>query len=194
MNSDAELAVWRRQWAAQTDSGNDAHWAENLKRRVARDTRLMKIGLIAPILVTIGIGGGFTALALMPATAIDIVLVAEVWLFILVTWTGSLWIARGTWRPLAETTAAFVDISIRRCRSNLRGASLGAWLYIGQLTFMLLWMLYSTSIELTVLLTAWPVILIGWVGLPVLFAWRSWFVRRQRTRLEHFLALQRQLG
>lgn len=58
---------------------------------------------------------------------------------------------------------------------------------------MLLWMLYSTSIELTVLLTAWPVILIGWVGLPVLFAWRSWFVRRQRTRLEHFLALQRQL-
>lgn len=96
MNTDAQLAVWRRQWAAQTDTGNDAHWAENLKRRVARDTRLMKIGLIAPILVTVGIGGGFTALALMLATAADVVLIAEVWLFILVTWAGSLWIARGT--------------------------------------------------------------------------------------------------
>jgi hypothetical protein len=153
----------------------------------------MKIGLIAPILVTIGIGGGFTALALMPATAIDVVLVAEVWFFILVTWAGSLWIARGTWSPLAETTAAFVDVSIRRCRSNVRAASFGAWLYIGQLLFILLWKFYTTSIEPVALLTAWPVVLIGWVGLPAFFAWKSWFARRQRVKLEHFLELERQL-
>jgi hypothetical protein len=153
----------------------------------------MKIGLIAPILVTIGIGGGFTALALMPATAIDVVLVAEVWFFILVTWAGSLWIARGTWSPLAETTAAFVDVSIRRCRSNVRAATFGAWLYVAQLSFIVLWKFYSTSIELAALLTAWPVVLIGWVGLPAFFAWKSWFARRQRVKLEHFLELERQL-
>jgi hypothetical protein len=168
--------------------------AGELKRRVTRDARLMKLGLIAPVLVTLGIGGGFTALALtFPSAAVGVVLVAEVWLFILVTWAGCLWLARGTWRPLAETTAAFIDLSIRRCRSNLRTATFGAWLYVGQLGFMLLWKFSSTSIELMALITAWPVILIGWLGVPAFFAWRSWFVRRQRARLDHFLELRRQL-
>jgi hypothetical protein len=153
----------------------------------------MKIGLIAPILVTLGIGGGFTALALTSASPIGVVLVAEVWLFILVAWIGCLWLARGTWRPLAETTAAFIDLSIRRCRSNIRGVTFGAWLYVAQLSFMLLWKLYATPIELTALLTAWPVILIGWIALPLFLAWRSWFVRRQRAALQHYLELQRQL-
>jgi hypothetical protein len=193
MNTDAELAGWRRQWAAQPDARNNAYLAEDLKRRVTRDSRLMKIGLIAPILVTIGIGGAFIARALTSASPADVVLVAEVWLFILVTWAGCLWLARGTWRPLAETTAAFVDLSIRRCRSNLRGATFGAWLYIGQLVFMLLWTFYSTSIELTDLLTAWPVVLLGWLGLPVFFALRSWFVRGQRGELARLLELEREL-
>jgi hypothetical protein len=193
MNTDAELTVWRRQWVAQPEVRNSAGLADDLKRRVTRDSRLMKIGLIAPILVTLGIGGGFTALALTSVSPIGVVLVAEVWLFILVAWIGCLWLARGTWHPLAETTAAFVEISIRRCRSNIRAVTFGAWLYVAQFSFILLWKLYSTSIELTVLLTAWPVVLIGWIGLPVFLAWRSWFVRRQRAALEHYLELQRQL-
>jgi hypothetical protein len=43
------------------------------------------------------------------------------------------------------------------------------------------------------LVTAWQVILIGWLGLPAFFAWRFWFVRRQRAKLDHFLELERQL-
>jgi hypothetical protein len=193
MNSVAELAVWRRQWGAQSDVPNNANWAEDLKRRVTRDSRLLKIGLIAPILVTIGIGGAVIAWALTAASPANVVLIGEVWGFILVTWAGSLWLARGTWGPLAETTAAFIDLSIRRCRSNIRVATFGAWLYVGQLGFMLFWKLYSTSIELSALITAWPVILIGWIGLPAFFVWRFWFVQRQRATLDHFLELQRQL-
>ena len=194
MNTDTELAVWRRQWGAQPDALNDADWSEDLKRRVTRDSRLLKIGLIAPILVTIGIGGGFSTWALTSASPADLVLGAEVWVFILVTWAGSLWLARGTWRPLAETTAAFIDVSIRRCRSNLTAASFGAWLYVCQLLFMVLWKFFSSSIEFTVLLTAWPVILLGWVGLPVFFALRYWFMRRQRAELARLLELERQLA
>lgn len=193
MNTDAELTVWRRQWAAQSDPRNDADLARDLKRRVTRESRLMKVGLIAPILVTIGIGSALIGRTLSLASAADIVLAAEVWLFIVITWIGCLWLARGTWRPLGETTAAFVDLSIRRCRSNLRGATFGAWLYVGQLLFMLLWKLYTTPIGLGDLLMAWPVVLIGWIGLPAFFAGRAWFVRRQRAQLDHFLELQRQL-
>jgi len=193
MNSDIEMVEWRRQWQSARDARNHASSAEDLKRRVTRDSRLIRIGLIAPILVTIGIGGAYIARALTSLSPADVILVAEVWLFILVTWAGCLWIVRGTWRPLAETTVAFIDISIRRCRSNLRGASFGAWLYVCQLSFVMLWKLYSTSIELAVLLTSWPVILLGWLGVPVFFAWRSWFMRRQRAELDRLLELEREL-
>jgi len=193
MKSDTEMAQWSRQWRAGNDVGNDAGVAEDLKRRVTRDSRLLKVGLIAPILVTIGIGGGIILRAIRFASPADVVLAFEVSFFILVTWAGSLWLARGTWRPLAETTAAFIDVSIRRCRSNLRAASFGAWLYVCQLSFVVVWKVSSSSIELSAALTAWPVILLGWIGLPVLLAWRSWFVRRQRAKLDRLLEIERQL-
>ena len=193
MNCDAEFAVLSRKWQARSDAQDNARLAQDLKHKVTRESRLMKIWLSAPILVTIGVGGVFIARTRTFTSVPDIVLAAEVWIFILVTWIGCLWLARGTWRPLGETTAAFVDLSIRRCRSNLRGVAFGAWLYIAQVLFMLLWSFYSTSVELTVLLTTWPVILLGWLGLPMVFAGKAWFVRRQRAKLDHFLELQRQL-
>jgi hypothetical protein len=193
MNSDMELTQWQRQWRAPGGARHDADSAEDLRRRVTRNSRLLTIGMIAPILVTIGIGGSVTARALTLASPADVVLAAEAWVFILVTWAGSLWLARGTWRPLAETTAAFVDISIRRCRSNLRAASFAAWLYVCQLLFMVLWKLFGSAVELTALLTSWPVILLGWVGVPVFFASRSWFTRVQRAELDRLLELERQL-
>jgi len=193
MNSDTELAQWRRQWQGAGGAGNDVDAAEALKRRVTRNSRLQTIGLIAPTIVTIGIGGAAIARALTSGSPADVVLAAETWVFILVTWAGSLWLARGTWRPLAQTTAAFIDISIRRCRSNLGAASFGAWLYVCQLLFVVLWKFFSSAVEPMALLTSWPVILIGWVGLPVFFVWKSWFTRVQRTELDRLFELERQL-
>ena len=158
----------------------------------ATRARIM-LGLIAPILVTVGIGGWIALRALRSGQMTDAVLAVESWLFILVVWAGCLWIGRGTWRPLADTTAAFIDISIRRCRSNLRAASFGAWLYVCQLLFVMLWRFFSSAIELTALLTSWPVVLLGWVGVPVFFASRSWFMRAQRAELDRLLDLDRQL-
>jgi hypothetical protein len=146
-----------------------------------------------PILVTIGIGGAVIARERALASPADVVLAIEVWAFIIVAWTGSLWLARGTWRPLAETTAAFIDISVRRCRSNLRAASFAAWLYVWQLSFVVLWRLFGSGVELTVLLTSWPVILLGWVGVPAFFVSRAWFIRTQRKHLDRLLELERQL-
>jgi hypothetical protein len=193
MNSDTELLEWRRQWQTAEGARDDTDSAEALKRRVTRTSRLQIIGLLAPILVTIVIGGASVARALNSGSPADVVLAAEVWAFILVTWVGSLRLARGTWRPFAETTAAFIDVSIRRCRSNLRAASFGAWLYICQLLFVVLWKLFSTGVELTALLASWPVIVLGWIGVPVFFALRAWFVHVQRAELRRLLELERQL-
>lgn len=192
MSIDAEVDLWRRQWQANPDEPHRDRLAADLKAHVARDSRQQKIALIVPILVTVVFGGGIVLQALRTAQPMDIVLAAEVWLFILVTWAGCVRIAQGTWRPLSETTAAFVDLSIRRCRANLRAVPFGLSLYLCQLLIIVLLRLpYAT--HWSAVLTAWPTIVLGAVGFPAVLAGGIWFARRQRARLEHLLDLQRQL-
>lgn len=194
MNGDPELAAWQRQWQART-SEEDANDWNGLKERVNRQSRRMRIGLIAPILVTIGIGGYLLMRALSSTQLADVLLLVEGWIFIAVTWTGCLWIARSTWRPFGETTAAFVDLAIRRCRSNLTGSRLGLWLYCAQLVcvYLLALAIGGERAQPAALLTSWPMILLGWIGLPAYILWRIWFDRRQRTELTRLFDLQRQL-
>jgi hypothetical protein len=192
MSIDVDLDTWRRQWqAAPTDSHRES-WAADLKEHVERDSRWIRISLVAPVLVTAVIGGGIVFHALRTEQTADIVLAAEAWVFILVTWFGSIRIARGTWRPLAETTAAFVDLSIRRCRANIRAVPFGLALYVCQLIVVVLLRL-SYAPDWSAVLTAWPTVVLGAIVFPALVVAAVWFTRRQRAKLEHLLDLQRQL-
>jgi hypothetical protein len=97
---------------------------------------------------------------------VDVVLAAEAWACIVVTWLGGPWIARGTWRPLAGTTAAFVELAIRRREANLRGATFGACLYVVQLVSIVLVIILATPAGVVDVLKLPQVIVIGWVGVP----------------------------
>src|SRR5688572_7412341 len=108
MNHDAELAAWQRRWLAGSESSGTPDWA-GLKKHVARQSRRIRIGLIAPSLVTVGIGSQLIMQAVRSARLTDILLAVEGWIFIIVVWAACLWVARGTWRPFGQTTAAFVD-------------------------------------------------------------------------------------
>ena len=129
MNSDTELESWRSQWLATDDGSTNASAAAALRRRTLQQSRRQRIGLIAPVLVTVIVGGSMLLRAAGSAQLIDVALAVECWLFIAVAWAGSLWIARGTWKPLGESTADFLQLSIRRCRANIRGAAFGIALY-----------------------------------------------------------------
>jgi hypothetical protein len=195
MSFDAELETWRRQW--QHDGRVPADVAADvaaLKERIARQSRAIKIGLIAPVLVTIVIGGAAVLRALSTTGRAEVLLAVEVWLFIAVAWAGCLWIARGTWHPRGETTVAFVALALRRCRSNRKAALFAAWLYVSQLLFTLSWKYASSDDGLVDVLTAWPVISIGWIGLPLFLAWLRWYLSRQRAELDRLFDLQRQLA
>ena len=196
MNHDAEFAAWRRQWQTAPSSADTPAWAADIRERVTRQSRLMGVGLLGPILVTVIIGGLFTLRAASSGTRLDIVLAVECWLFIALVWAGSLWLARGTWRPLGQTTAAFIAVSIWRCESNIAGIRFGAGLYVGQLalTTLLIAMFRDPPIETRALFFSWPVIVIGWIGLPAFLAWSLWYLRRQRAELAQLLELQRQLS
>ena len=189
MNRDIELDGWRRQWQAATEAPR----AADLRDKVARETRLRKIGMIAPTLVTIVIGGGIAMRAATSAHPEDAVLAAGVWAFIAVTWAGTLWIDRGNWRPLGQTTADFVALSIHRCQSTIAALRFGAFLYVAELVFIFFWQLHSLAIAWTTLAASWPVVLLGWLGAPVFFGFLFWLTRRKRTELAYLLELQRQL-
>jgi hypothetical protein len=193
VSNDIELESWRRQWRGGSRSAPRVEEVERLKQRVVRETRWAKLSLIAPIWVTVGVGGGMTLLALRDEHPLHVALAIETWIFIAVVWAGCLWIARGTWRPLADTTTAFVDISIRRREANLRGATFGVYLYVFQLLVMKVVVGWLTSEGLAASLTSPHTIMFGWIGLPLFCAGVYWFRRRQRAELERLHELKRQL-
>jgi hypothetical protein len=188
MTSNESLDAWQTLWQSRPEKID----VTELRDRVASETRRRKLALIWPVLVTVVIGGWVIARAVARQGFDDVVLAVETWLFIDVIWAGALWIDRGTWRPLTDTTTAFVDVSIRRCRSDLNGLRFGALMYVAQLVFVLVWRYRYSSIELTALLTAWPVVVIGWVGMPVLAILGASYARRKNIELQYYEALRRQ--
>lgn len=188
MKQDVEYHAWQRQWQHEPEPSSAYVWS-GLEQRIHRQTQWNRIGLIAPIVVTVGMGGYLLKRAAETRQLTDILLAAEGWIFIAVVWAVCLWIARGTWAPFAQTTAAFVDLAIRRCRSNLKATHAGAWLYAAQLICLLLLLPGRPA----VLLTSWPVIVLGWIGFPAYLIWLAGFHRRQHAELRRLQDLSRQL-
>jgi hypothetical protein len=133
MKLDAELELWREQW----QSSSESPVLTGLRKRVARESLYMRIMLMTDILVTAVIGGATLALAIRNPRPATIILAAATWLFITVAWIFGLSYRKDAWSPSASTTSAFLDLSIRRCRGNLRAVAFGAILYVVEMTFCL---------------------------------------------------------
>ena len=134
MSMDAELELWSREW--QSENAVPA----NLRKAVERQSRWMRIALAADILVTVGIGGAALLLAVRSPRPEYVLLAAVTWFFIAAAWTFSLLVNRGNWSPAALDTAAFVELSVRRCRSRLAAVWFGAALYLVEMAFCLGWL------------------------------------------------------
>jgi hypothetical protein len=175
---DLELEAWRAQWRANTEVPAD------LRRKVARGTRHLRVMLALEVLVTVGIGGGSTVWAAMEPRAEMLVLAGAVWLFLAAAWTFATINRKGTWSPAALTTAEFVDLSIRRCRGKLAAMRFGVWLYFAEMAFCLTW-LYRDPARRTPL----PAIVFA-VVTPVFLIGIARYRRKARAELSGLLELQ----
>jgi hypothetical protein len=175
---DLELESWRAQWQA------DAEVPANLRRKVARDTRYMRLMLALEVLVTVTIGGGSIVWAVLEPRTEMFVLAVAVWIFLAAAWTIAVITRRGAWGPAAVTTADFIDLSIRRCRGKLAAARFGLGLYFAEMAFCLTWLYRDPARRVPgpaiVFAVVTPVFLIGLARL------------RRNTRRE--LACLRELG
>jgi len=187
MNVDSELDLWRQQW--QSDSAIPP----DLRAKVERQSRLMKIALIADILVTFVMGGGVTAWAVYSPQADIVLLAAVTWLFLAAAWTFVLAMNRGNWSPSALETAAFVNLSVRRCRSALAAVWFGAGLFACELLFCLSWIYARSAAERTpvwswLFFSSLPMDLV-WLATLAFFAFLVWYRRKKRAELTYLVNL-----
>jgi hypothetical protein len=180
MNLDTELETWRREWQSETAVPPD------LRRRVERQSRWLKIGIAADILVTVAIGGGVVALAARWPQSDMLLLAAATWTFIAAAWAFRLAITRGLWSPAAIDTASFVDLSIKRCRAQLKATVFGAGLFVCEMAFCLGWIYrYSAPRAPLVswLLRGSLINILIWPFSLVFFGLLVWYRRKKRAEL-----------
>jgi hypothetical protein len=139
MTIDNELQAWREEWKAQPADFPD------LARRVKRQSRFMRLMLLTEVLITVVLGGGTIWLAASMRQVDVAVLAWATWIFLAVAWGFGAWNRRGAWRPVSLTSSAYLEISIRRCRSAMRAVIFGMVLFVVEMLFCLAWIYHRTG-------------------------------------------------
>lgn len=188
---DIQMNAWRLQWQAQEAVPVD------LRKKVERQSRYMRAMLIGDIVVTVVIGGGSIGWAVMSPRLPVLILAVAVWLFLTAAWSFALANRKGAWHPSAETTAAFLDPSLRRCRGKLRTSAFGVVLYLCEVLFGLAWVYHELAqqrpLQISTFLTSMPVAIV-WACTAVFFGLVVWYSRKARAELVYLLNVRRQLG
>jgi hypothetical protein len=190
MNADTELEIWREQWQSEASIPAD------LLRKVERQSRQMKIALTADIIVTIVMGAGATAWALIARDPGVTLLAVAVWFFIAAAWTFVLIVNRGLWRPVAIDAVTFADLTIRRCEATLKAVWFAGILFFAEVVFDLSWIYFQTDVRQS--WVRW--LLFGslrtdivWVLTVVFFGALVWYWRRKRRELDRLLRLREEI-
>ncbi len=191
MNSRPDLGELRQQWHRQHAAPLDVG---ALHSQVQAESRAQSRALLITVLLTAAVLCVVFARALLLRTPTAWFGALWTLLFAAVVWPVSLWLARGTRRPRDESTTAHIEVSIRRCRAALIMAPVGIVLYLAGLTSTLLMRQRLFGGEWSELLFSTPMIITGWIGVPLYAGGLLWYARRQRQRLKVLETLQRQLG
>ena len=141
--SDDELREWMSDWQADSEPAPDVRDA--IRRRVRRQgfgMILLAAGEVAFACAMLVFLIGFAVRHPQP---VDVATMAG--FSLLVVWaTGyGLWYRRGLWRPEAETTAAFLALSIRRCQRRLLALRAGWWLLAAEVVLFVPWIQFHAE-------------------------------------------------
>jgi hypothetical protein len=167
----------------------------DLRARVKKESRRMRLLLAADILVTIAAGGGTLGWAIASRQADVAVLAAAIWTCIAAAWTFGIVNRRGNWSPAAADASAFWDLTIRRCRAAAAMAVFGIVFWLAEVTFLSAWVYWYLAQRSTItiggFLSSWPMIV--WECATVVFiALSFWYRRRRQAELQTLLEFKRQ--
>jgi hypothetical protein len=140
-DSEREWESWAREWRSEEGEGSRSSTIgrEEIERRVRRQSRRLRLLVFVDALVV----SVFLALSAWMAIRIPdplmIVWAAAVWVFTFVALAFTIRNRRGIWAASAETTRAYLELSLERCRRKVRTARFGMQLLTVEIVFLLLW-------------------------------------------------------
>ena len=194
---DAEMELWRQQWQGQPTE------VMNLVRRVERESIAMRFAPLA-FLAPAGVAAATTVVIALNwqrgnHSIGGVLFAAGLWLSIGI----SLWFwkhnARGVWNPAAETTTAYIELSIERCRRTERGYRFGrvmaplvtAFVFLGVYKGMKSGGHLTTTADYWIVAATflWTICIIAFV---MLVNHRQ--MKKMRDELKYLLRLQQQLS
>jgi len=187
MITDVELEIWREEW--QTEEAVP----DSLRKNVERQSRLMKIGLVSDVVVTVILGGGTTAWAFLSSDSSVVLVAVATWLFLAAAWIFVLITNRGLWTPAALDASAYLELSIRRCRSALHTVWFAAGLFVAEVAFGLSWgYLHLESRKPALQWLAFSSIRMDvvWILTTVFFASLLWYRAKKRSELEQLVRMR----
>ena len=189
--TDDELEVWRRQWRSQPQVPLE------LIRKVERESVNMRLNWISQILPGL-IGVGTIVGAVVTRDLSWILLAAGTWVFILIGWYSLVQNYKGVWEPSAATTAAYLELSIERCRrrlNDIRFTNIMMWLLTAFVFFSDYQILkgagsLTTTSDFLIVAAAFA---FATVIVSIVFIFHLRKRRRTNTELEYLLNLRAKL-
>lgn len=134
MTMDTELAAWRAEWLADEPVPQ-----ADLRSLVRRKTRHMRLAFAGQLLCGAAMLV-FTAWFVSRRPTFEWILWAAVlWIAIFCGTGFTIWNKAGTWKALQQSNAAFLELSLRRCRRELRAIQAGRWSLAVQLSIVMIW-------------------------------------------------------
>ena len=186
---DDELETWRRQWNSQPAVPID------LIRKVERQTVYMKLEQISLLLPAL-IGVATIVLAVRVRTFPWIILAIGIWFFNIIGGYIQIKNAKGTWAPEADTTAAYVELSIARCRAKLKNIRLfyvlgpSLFAFVSAVNFSIIYPVLKTTRDHLIMFG-------GLAEAAAVMGFVTWLMsnkgKKVRAELTYLMNLQREL-
>jgi hypothetical protein len=191
MNAPEDLDDLRRQWRSGAQAGLDV---ESMRRFVDADTRrhrwiIVQVGALNAAVLVHSAWRAVTGTGDSGWSGFLLALVYSV-----AVWLLAGWLVRGQRSPRDESTAAYLDVAIRRSRAIVLGAPLGVCLYALAIVAVI-WVRHSLQGQpLEPLLRSGPMILSLWVVMPLYTLVMGGYALVHRRRLSRLRALQSALA
>ena len=173
---------WERWRATWREGGRAPPALAVLRQQVQREQRRIAFTAVAEVVVALAAASGIAAALVHTPSGHPAAWGATVLVLIAIAFTSAVILLRrgGQWLPLTQSTQTFVDLSLVRCRRQLRAVRL-TWILIAlELVFLVPWWAGGLRshgeawLSPLFVLSAWlPMSLIA-----ALFAWSLLFWRR----------------
>jgi len=190
ITEDRELERWKEEWRAETGP------LPTLTQKVRRQTLWMSVGWVVAVPAFVLGLAYFAKLVVRVSSPDNIALTAFVWVGMPLAIAFSVWNQIGTWRPDAQTTRAYAELSYKRARSELSGLRFAFYvLYVEVFLlacviwiFRVKWILHASPTDRFARLVVLPVVVLG------MWIFMIWLRRRRTIRLAEAKSFLEQLN